>query len=70
MVYAELALRWQQFHIAPAMQQPDSTVRTPLQWILKICAVKKDAVSRSESRGVSTVSAQEQRIVLCENNQQ
>ena len=41
MVYTELALRWQQFHMAPAMQQQMSVIRTPLPWILKICATKR-----------------------------
>ena len=40
MVYTELALRWQQFHVAPAMQQPKSVISTPLQWLLKICTIK------------------------------
>ena len=40
MVYTELVPRRQQFHMAPAMQQPNSAVSTLLQWILKICAVK------------------------------
>ena len=35
MVYTELAQRWQQFHMAPAMQQPNSAVSTPLRWILE-----------------------------------
>ena len=35
MVYTELALRRQQFHVAPAMQQPNSTVSTPLPLVLK-----------------------------------
>ena len=39
-VYTELALRWQQFHVAPAMQQPKSTISTPLLWILIIRAIK------------------------------
>ena len=40
MVYTELALRWQQFHVAPTMQQPKSAISTPLQWILKMCTIK------------------------------
>ena len=40
MVYTKLALRWQQFHVAPAMQQPKSAISTPLPWILIIHAVK------------------------------
>ena len=41
MVYTELALRRQQFHVAPAMQQPKSGISTPHPWILIICAIKK-----------------------------
>ena len=33
MVFTELAPRWQQFHVAPAMQQPNSAVSTPLRLI-------------------------------------
>ena len=40
MVYTELAPRRQQFHVAPAMQQPKSAVSTPLPRILKIRAIK------------------------------
>ena len=40
MVYTELP-RWQQFYMAPGMQQPPCTVSTPLQLILKICFIKK-----------------------------
>ena len=41
MVYTELAPRRQQFHVAPAMQQPKSAVNTPLPWILKNTRYKK-----------------------------
>ena len=40
MVYTELPRR-QQFHVAPGMQQPPSTVSTPHQLKLKICFIKK-----------------------------
>ena len=30
-------LRWQQFCMVPAVEQPNSAVSTPLQWILKMC---------------------------------
>ena len=35
MVYTECVLRWQQFLVAPAIQQPNSAVSTPLRWVLK-----------------------------------
>ena len=61
MVYTELAPRRQQFHVAPAMQQPKSTVRTSFRWMLKLRAIKghshsfrirfdKNEVSLLESR--------------------
>ena len=34
-VYTEPAPRRQQFHVAPAMLQPNSAVSTPLRWIFK-----------------------------------
>ena len=40
MVYTEFAPRWQQFHLAPAMQQPKSAITTPLQWIFKKRVIK------------------------------
>ena len=35
MVFTELAPRRQKLHVAPAMQQPNSAVSTPLRWIPK-----------------------------------
>ena len=35
MVYTEHVPKQQQFQVAPAMWQPNSTVSTPLQWIFK-----------------------------------
>ena len=35
MVYTESAPRWQQFHMAPVMEQPNDAVSTPPQWIFK-----------------------------------
>ena len=54
MVYTELAPRRQQFHVAPAMQQPKSAISTPLPRILIIRAIKnkkikKDTITHSES---------------------
>ena len=40
MVYTELVPRWQQFHVAPVIQQPKSATSTPLPWILIIHAIK------------------------------
>ena len=40
MVYTEHAPRWQQFHMAPAMQKPKSATSTPPPWILIIRAIK------------------------------
>ena len=57
MVYTELALRRQQFHVAPAMQHPKSAVSTPLEWILKIRAIK--GYSQSESHAVSLLETRE-----------
>ena len=77
MVSTELAPRWQQFHVAPAMQQPKSAVSTPLPWILKIRAIYNriqslvhnhiQRVQRVCSRAENSVckeSAREQRIAL------
>ena len=49
MVYAELAPRRQQFHAAPAMQQPNSALNTPLPWTFKNKLYKNDTVTHSES---------------------
>ena len=52
----KLVPRRQQFHMAPAMQQPNSTVSTLLQWILKICAVKGYSHSFRITCDMSTLS--------------
>ena len=39
-MYTELVLRLAAFHVAPAMQQPKSTINTPCPWILIIRATK------------------------------
>ena len=36
MMYTECVPRRQQFYVAPAMWQPNSTVSTPVQWIFKM----------------------------------
>ena len=40
MVDTKLAPRRQQFHVVPAMQQPNSAVSISLRYILKIRAIK------------------------------
>ena len=60
-MHPELALRRQQFHVAPAMQQPSITVSTPLQQILKICAMKGYSQSFRITCDVSAVSLLESR---------
>ena len=49
MVYIELVSRLQQFHLAPAMQRPNSTASTPLRWILKNALLKKEKKKRVQS---------------------
>ena len=49
MVYTEHALRWQQFHVAPAVQQPISAVSMLRNWYLNKHAVKKETVTHLES---------------------
>ena len=44
MVYTELAPRRQQFREAPAMQEPNSAVRTPLSLDIKKEKEKKNAI--------------------------
>ena len=63
MVCTELALRRHQFHVAPAMQQPKSSISTPLPRILKIHA--KKGVTHSESQDVWAVSLLESRGKCC-----
>ena len=48
MVYTELVPRQQQFHMAPAVQQPNSAVSTPLWWKLNN-TLQKDTVTHLES---------------------
>ena len=66
MVYTELAPRWQQFQVAPAMQQPKSAVSTPLPWMLKICTIysRIQSLIQNHIRHVRDESAGEQRITL------
>ena len=58
-VYTELALRQQQFHMAPAIQQPNSAVSTPLQWILSSMLSKGCSHSFRITCDMSTVSVSE-----------
>ena len=62
MVYTELAPRWQQFHVAPATQQPKSAaVSTPLLWISIIRAIKRYSHSFRITCDVGAVSLLESR---------
>ena len=40
----------QQFHVAPAMQQPNSAVSTPLRWLLKKRKKKKKKKKKKEKK--------------------
>ena len=65
MVYAELVPRWHQFHMAPAMQQPNSTVSIPLWCIFKKHAIKKSgSIIYNHMQQECSESAGEQRIML------
>ena len=71
MVHTELAPRRQQFHVAPAMQQPNSVDSTPHRWILKILSIKSDSHSFKISCDMNTVSlleSREQRYIRAINN--
>ena len=60
-------LRWNAaFHVAPAMQQPQSITSTPLLWILIIHTIKGCTHSESHAN-VCSESAWEQRIALYES---
>ena len=70
MVYTEHVLRPQQFHVTSAMQQPKSTISTPLLWILKICATKRIlSLIWNYMQHVHSEFAREQRIVLYKSNE-
>ena len=71
MVYTELAPRRQQFHVAPAMQQPNSAVSTPFWCILKIRAIKGYSHSFRITCDMSAASlseSREQRYIKAMNN--
>ena len=73
-MYTELALRQQQFHMAPATQQPNGAVSTSLWWILKTylkVRAKERLLSLIQNymRHERSESAQEQRIALYESDQ-
>ena len=73
MVYTELAPRRQQFHVAPAMQQPKSAISTQLPWKFKNTRDKK---GYSHSFGItcdmcaaSLLDSCEQRYIKAMNHQ-
>ena len=63
MVYTELAPRWQQCHMAPAMQQANSVASTPLLWILKHYK-RIQSFIQNHMRHERAESARKQRITL------
>ena len=69
-MYTESVPRWQQFHMAPALQQPKSTVSTPLGWILKTCSKKLRSLIQNHTRQECSESAREQRTALHKGEQQ
>ena len=71
MVYTEHAPKRQQFHVAPAMQQPKSAISTPLPRILIILAMKGYNHSiriTCEMYAVSLLSSREYRCIKAMNN--
>ena len=71
MVYTKLAPRRQQFHVAPAMQQPNSAVSIPLRWILKIRAIEGSSHSlriTCDMSAVSLLDGREQLYTKAMNN--
>ena len=55
----ECVPRWQQFHVAPAMQQPNSALTTSVA-IQKWCCAKLQSLIQSRTRLECSGSAQEQ----------
>ena len=71
MVYTETALRRQQFHVAPAMQQLKSATSTPLPWILIIRAIKRiQSLIQNHMRHERNESAREWRIALYKSDEE
>ena len=71
MVYTEHAPKRQQFHVAPAMQQPKSAISTPLPRILIILAMKGYNHSiriTCDMCAVSLLSSREYRYIKAMNN--
>ena len=71
MVYTELAPRRQQFHVAPAMQQPQSATSASPPWILIIRAIKGYSHSFTitcDMCVVSLLEIREQRYIKAMNN--
>ena len=59
------------FHVAPAMQQPQSATSTPLPWILIIRAIKVYSYSfriTCDMYAVSLLETREQRTEAMNNN--
>ena len=76
MLSTEPAPRRQQFHVAPAMQQPKSAVSTPLRWIFekkKRKEKKRDkriqSLTDNHIRYERSESAREQRIEAYKSDQ-
>ena len=65
MVYTELAPRRQQFHAAPATQQPNSAISTLRRWILKTRAIKRiQSLIQNHMQHECSESAREQKLAL------
>ena len=68
MVHTDLAPRRQQFHIAPAMQQPNSAVSTPLWCIRAIKGYSHSFRITCDMSSVSLLESREQRYIKAINN--
>ena len=68
MVHTDLAPRWQQFHIALAMQQPSSAVSTPLWCIRAIKGYSHSFRITCDMNAVSLLESREQRYIKAINN--
>ena len=70
MMSTESVPRWQQFHMAPALQQPNSAVSIPLGWILKMCYKSLQSLIQNHTWQECSESAREQRTALHKGDQQ
>ena len=61
MVYIETCAETTAFHVAPAMQHPQSATSTPLPWILIIRAIKGYSYSFRNTCDMCAVSLLESR---------